>query len=273
MNELPQLQVRELPNGRKLAWREWGAGEPLILLHGWSMSSAVFSEVATRLSAHYRVLCPDLSGHGQSDPLATPSLDGFASAIEQWSAQSGFTSVRLLGWSFGGQVAIQIAANGNLLLQKLLLVSTTPCFCRTDDWQHGLPKTQVKALERNLGRAYEKTLGDFFNLQFVGEELSKQRYRQILTFSVRSSCLPTLKNACKSLSILSGADLRHVLADIKLPVLVMHGELDQIVPVAAGAYLADKFPNAEFCRMPAIGHAPFFSCPEETASRWLNFLQ
>jgi len=271
--DLPEIQSCRLASGRQLAWREWGAGQPLIMLHGWSMSSVVFSEVAEILAARHRVLCPDLPGHGTSDSLVDCDLKGFAAAIAEWAALLGVESADLLGWSLGGQVALQLAADRRLSLEKLLLISTTPKFCAAGDWSHGLPETQLKTLERNLVRAFEKTLGDFFNLQFVSEDLPKERYRQILKFAVRSGNLPQPKFAREALRLLGAADLRALLDHIVQPTLVMHGELDQIIPVGAGSYLAERLPNAELARMEEIGHAPFFSRPDESVKLWRAFLQ
>lgn len=273
MLDLPECQFCELPSGQKLAWREWGTGRPLVLLHGWSMSSAVFSEVATSLAADFRVLCPDLPGHGQSDVMSGWRLSALAAAVEHWTERLQLSNIALLGWSLGGQVALQIAANGQLQVNKLLLVATTPRFCQSDDWAHGLPPTQIKALDRNLVRAYEKTMGDFFNLQFVGENLPKERYRQILKFAVRCSKLPQTEVARDALRLLSRADLRPQLTTVSQPTLIMHGEVDQIIPLAAGEYLASHLPSAQLYHLPNIGHAPFFSSPGECLTRWRKFLQ
>lgn len=261
-----------LPTGRLLSWREWGSGKPLIMLHGWSMSSAVFSEVAIPLAEQYRVLCPDLPGHGESEPAPSCSLGGFAEGIASWGRQLALGRAALLGWSLGGQVAQQLAITQQLELSRLLLVAATPRFCQTAGWPHGLPGTQLHALERNLGRAYEKTLGDFFRLQFSADEISKQRFREILQFAVRSSCLPVAAEAQKSLRILGQEDLRDRLDAIDLPTLVMHGQRDRIIPVAAGEYLAERIPGVQLELLSDVGHAPFFSRPKECVARWREFL-
>lgn len=273
MLELPAVQFCELSGDRKLAWREWGAGEPLVMLHGWSMSSVVFREVAQLLAKDFWVICPDLPGHGKSDALSECCLSGLAESVVQWADQLGLQSPDLLGWSLGGQVALQIAADRRLPVSKLLLVATTPRFCQSDNWTYGLPKTQVRALDRNLGRAYEKTMGDFFNLQFVDEDISRERYRQIISFAVRSGQLPKPEIARETLLVLNDVDLRQRLADVKQSTLIMHGELDQVIPLAAGEYLATHLPQAELYRLSKVGHAPIFSCPEECVSQWRKFLQ
>ena len=273
MTDFQQLQLSVLPDGRRVAWREQGSGPSLIMLHGWSLSSVVFSEVAVFLAKHFRVLCPDLPGHGQSDRSSECSLDSFSRTISAWAKHLDITETALLGWSLGGQVAMQLTLQKRLDVKKLLLVATTPCFCRTGDWEFGLPLTQLKLLERNLGRAFEKTMADFFQLQFVGENLSQERYRQILKFVEQVGRMPEPAAVRETLAVLEITDLRDALAAIQVPTLVMHGDLDQIVPFAAGKFLAAKISTAQLCCITAVGHAPFFSCPEKSVSQWLKFLQ
>ena len=105
MVNLPPLQRCQLGNGRQLAWREWGNGSPLLMLHGWSMSSAVFAEVAQILGQYFRVLCPDLPGHGASDPAPDTSLPAFSEILGEWYLTLQLPAAALLGWSLGGQVA------------------------------------------------------------------------------------------------------------------------------------------------------------------------
>ena len=272
MTKLPPLQNSTLAKGQTLTWREWGGGSPLIMLHGWSMSSAVFAEVAPQLGRHFRVLCPDLPGHGGSGPPPETSLLAFAESLALWSRSLQLAPAALLGWSLGGQVALQLALDKAIQLTHLLLVSTTPRFCQSDNWSHALPKAQLKLLERNLSRAFEKTMGDFFNLQFAGEDLPKERYRQILQFAVRASNLPTCELAREVLKILGGSDQRQQIQAIDLPTQVLHGEIDQIIPLGAGIFLSENIPGALFTPLPGVGHAPFFSRPQESVLNWLDFL-
>lgn len=266
------LQTCRLASGQ-LSWRETGAGRPLVLLHGWSMSSAVFAEVAPLLGENYRVLCPDLPGHGGSDPVSECNLTAFAGQLENWMRLLQLSGTALLGWSLGGQVALQLALQYPCRFSRLLLVATTPRFCQAPDWPHGLPETQLRVLDRNLGRAYEKTMGEFFNLQFIDEDLPKERYREILRFAVRPTALPEASRARETLTLLGRVDLRSALGSLELPIQILHGEADRIIPVEAGRYLAERLPNAEIHVFPGIGHAPFFSCPKESVQLWRGFLQ
>jgi len=243
------------------------------MLHGWAMSSAVFSEIASLLGRNYRVLCPDLPGHGASDPLPEFSLCAMVEHLSSWMAQLALPATAVLGWSFGGQLALEMALQCPEQVQSLLLVSTTPKFCQSADWPHGLPQTQLRLLGRNLERAYEKSLGDFFQLQFVGEELSRERLREILHFAVRTAALPEPQTARETLALLGVSDLRNRLGAIQQPTRIFHGDLDQIIPLGAGRFLAEQIPGASICTLPGIGHAPFLSAPEQLASQWNDFLR
>ena len=83
------------------------------------------------------------------------------------------------GYSLGGMLSLQIAADGRLPLQRFVLIGSTPKFTAGDDWPFGLPLTEVRAMARNLKRRFEATLGEFFSLTFAGETLSVDRLRTI----------------------------------------------------------------------------------------------
>ncbi len=263
-----------LDDGRRLCYREDGAGEPLVLLHGWSMSSAVFQEVMRMLAADYRVLAPDLAGHGVSEP-ARPGfgLDDLAADIEAWLAALGFGKINLLGWSLGGQVALRMVVRKRVAVTKLVLVAATPLFISGGDWEHGLPPTQVRAMDRQMQRHYEQSMGEFFRLMFEDEKVGSERYREILRFAVRDGSLPTREVARQGLKILGRTDLRPLLAGIDLPVLVHYGRLDLITEPAACRFLAEQIPGAVEASWEGVGHAPFLSRPDDSVRLWREFLQ
>ena len=108
------MKFYPLADGRKLAYREAGTGRPLVLLHGWAMSSAVFQELMPLLADRFRVLAPDLPGNGQSDPDFEFNHNSIASDIEQWLTSLDVDTVDLVGWSLGGQVALNLAKRRQL---------------------------------------------------------------------------------------------------------------------------------------------------------------
>ena len=253
-----------LPAGRLLAWREHGSGPPLVLLHGWSLSGLVFAELAEELTG-FRLLLPDLPGHGASSPPATASLSALADDLETWLAAVAPGPVRLGGWSLGGMLTMELAVRQNIAVERLLLIGTTPRFTAGVDWPHGLPATQVRALARNLERRFAATLGEFFALTFVVGEADAARLRAIRAFAVQPTSLPDAATAAALLNLLEHHDQRQLPARITCPTLVIHGAEDHIVPVGAGRSVAASLPQGQLCELPATGHAPHWTRLPATA--------
>jgi len=260
-----------LSDGRSLAWREAGEGPPLVLLHGWAMSSAVFSEALDQLSSRFRVLAPDLRGHGASEGGPGYEFADFAADLEEWLNALDLRDAVLGGWSMGGQVLLELYPAVRKRVRRLMLIAATPRFASAEDWSEGLPGGQVRAMARDLRRNFRKTMGEFFALQFSGEEIDRGRYRRIVDFAVRQGNLPESETALAALEALRRGDQSGRLASIECPVLVMHGELDRIVPAGAGRYLAEHLPHAELAVLSGVGHAPFLSRPGEVFERWRSF--
>jgi pimeloyl-[acyl-carrier protein] methyl ester esterase len=262
-----------LADGRRLAFREAGSGRPLVLLHGWAMSSAVFTEALQALAGDFRVLAPDLRGHGASDPADGCALEDFAGDLRQWLEGLGISSLDLLGWSLGGQVAMSLAPLLGKGVGRLLLVASTPCFTAREGWSAGLPAVQVKAMARGLKRRYRETLADFFAAQFRAGEVSSARLEEIRAFAAPGpgSVLPPAETALAALETLQTADLRGELSGVEAPTLVLHGDGDRIIPSDAGRYLAAHLPQGRFAGLADTGHAPFLSRPEQCFTLWREF--
>lgn len=260
-----------LPDGRQLSWYEKGAGPPLVLLHGWAMSAAVYREMAETLCDDFRLLIPDLPGHGESAPPSQCVLGDIADDLACWLESVEQSPMALVGWSLGGMLALELASTSRLAIEKLVLVATTPQFTLSDAWPFGLPSAQVHALSRNLRRRFEVALGEFFALTFAGEEISPERLREIRRFAVYQGCLPDREAASKYLDLLASQDQRDLVASVEQPTLVIHGDLDNITPVAAARKLAGMLPQGSLLEYPGVGHAPFLSRPVEVAAEIRRF--
>ncbi len=81
-----KLERFKLPDGGDMAWYEAGNGRPLVLLHGWATSASVFSELVTMLADDFRLLIPDLPGHGASSPAVQNDLESIATTLNCWLA-------------------------------------------------------------------------------------------------------------------------------------------------------------------------------------------
>jgi pimeloyl-[acyl-carrier protein] methyl ester esterase len=267
------VKGHRLMDGRFLTFREAGAGKPLVLVHGWSMSSAVFAEALDHFVGEFRVLAPDLRGHGGSDPGPGYGFSDFAEDLAQWMTDLDLNQATVVGWSLGGQVLLELFPRVRDRVARVILVDSTPCFTAAPDWSPGLPAGQVRAMARDLKRNYLKTMQDFFALQFAGEDIPRERYRRIVQFAVRGGRLPDPEVALSTLETLRRGDLRRNLPALDCPALVMHGSLDRITPPDAGSYLAGALPQGKLALLPGTGHAPFMSRPEDVFGIWREFLE
>lgn len=250
-----------LPDGRDFAWREYGSGRPLILIHGWGCSPSIFNPLMIRLPG-YRSLAPDLPGYGASTPASAVDLDALCDDFISWFDGLDLTSLTLLGWSLGGIIAQQLALRLPQRIERLILVATTPCFVATPDWQHGLNDTAVRALARDFKRAPDPTLENFWKMQFHDNVPRPPAVHPTLD----------LNTAIGGLELLRRIDLRSRVKEITRPTLIVHGRDDQIIPIGAGQFLAESLPCSLFHAIDNCGHVPFLSAKEEVGATLREFL-
>ncbi len=259
-------RICRLSGERSLAWSDSGTGAPLILLHGWAASKLVFTELASLLNNEFRVLCPDLPGHGHSSAGQDMTLDGLCNELMLWFDELGERPFLLAGWSLGGMLALELASRDQQICSGLVLIGTTPRFVQAEDWPDGLPSIQLRAMQRNLSRKFDQTLADFFDTTFAGEQISRARLQEIRRFAIYPSRTPDPKTAATMLELLAGQDQRHLVKRIAQPTTLIHGRLDQITPPGAANWLWHELPQAHLEMIDHCGHAPFWSQPKHVAA-------
>jgi pimeloyl-[acyl-carrier protein] methyl ester esterase len=150
-----------------------GSGRPLVMLHGWGMHSGLWFPLLPRLLARYRLHLVDLPGHGYSDALVTPpplSLRRVVGAVDLAIAETP-APMMILGWSLGGQVALEWARWRPERVGALVLMSTTPSFVQRPDWPYAMAEATLETIWRRASRvAYRQTLQRFVTLQVQGSE-------------------------------------------------------------------------------------------------------
>jgi pimeloyl-[acyl-carrier protein] methyl ester esterase len=237
----------------------YGNGQPVVMLHGWGMHAGVFKPLSEHLAHGHTVAALDLPGHGNShryDRFADLSqLAGYL--IEQLSGLFD-AGVTLLGWSLGGLLAQYLAAHYPQQVKKLVLLCSTPCFCRREDWSCAIDDKVLAGFAADLMHDYPGTLSRFLALQFLGAQNPKENLRRAreLVFARPQPQHDTLQ---QGLHLLKTSDMRACLSAISCPTLVINGERDTLVPSAAAQHLAEHLPNARCVIIKGAGHAPFLS--------------
>src|SRR5277367_1322748 len=128
------------------------------------MNLRVFDGVRAALAAEHRVTAVDLPGHGRS-PWHSQTT------AQDWLADLAGLLPRgatLVGWSLGGQLALQLASQPALAVRRLVLVASSPRFVRADDWPYGLAAATLRQFAAQLEHDVGHTIDDFIELQLRG---------------------------------------------------------------------------------------------------------
>jgi pimeloyl-[acyl-carrier protein] methyl ester esterase len=152
-----------------------------------------------------------------------------------------------------------------------VLIATTPRFVRSADWERGMETAVFDGFAENLADDAAATLQRFSLLQARGDSTERPVARRLreCAASSRSVGRPALATG---LQILKETDLRGYLAAITQPVLIVHGDRDEVVPLSAGEYMQRALPNAKLEIMTGAAHAPFISNPETVARHIVDFV-
>ncbi|EKF76090.1 biotin biosynthesis protein bioH [Alcanivorax hongdengensis A-11-3] len=232
--------------------------EDIVLIHGWGLHAIVFDDIVPALLAHFRVTVVDLPGMGQSPlPNADYTLDFLADQVLDIMPEKA----HLLGWSLGGLVALAMAGKAPQRVQSVVTVATSPRFTTGPGWEAAMKPEILAKFAEMFDEDQEGTLVRFLALNCKGSAAMREdtaRLKEILYFCG----LPAPRALRGGLDILRDADLRDVLPGLPMPVLMMFGENDHIVPAAAMADSAALIRNGTTALIEQVAHVPFLSAPE-----------
>jgi len=257
-------QVR-LPNGLTMAYIELGdpAGDPLLLLHGYTDSSRSWSLVAPYLGK-YRLLIPDLRGHGGSDaPLCCYSASQVADDARLFLDSLGVRRAAVAGHSFGSMVAIALAADHPERASSVILIGSTAMVpVKRGDWLYEnamalkAPLDPSTQFMRDWHPANQPTS--------VEPDFAEAIRQEFMTIP-----LHVWKGVMRELAYVPVG--RHA-ADVKAPVLIISGGKDPLFPAEHHESLMKAFPLAEARVFPELGHNPNWERPDAVAAEMARFL-
>jgi pimeloyl-ACP methyl ester carboxylesterase len=246
-------------NGLETFYQLDGRGDPVVLLHGWGTSSQSLTGVAACLASGFRVFSVDLPGFGWSQtPAGVWGIAEYADHIRQFLDQMEITTAALLGHSFGGRIAIQLAAQHPARVSRLVLVASAgvrPARGARFHLRVGITKA-LRSLQRVPG------------LRGAGERLGSRWRARVGSrdYLAAGPLRPTLVKVVNE-------DLTPVLAMIQTPTLLLWGDQDQEVRRPAVEVMAANIPEARLTVFPGAGHFPFQDAPETFCGAVLTFLR
>lgn len=246
---------------------DYGTGKTVILVHGWAMHSGILRDFAQQLAKKFRVICVDLPGHGRSDAVHPFNLQKIGDALLQ--AVPGEPCC-WIGWSLGANVVLDIGQRYPDRVDSLVLMAGNPRFVSDAEWP-GMPIEMLEAFAENLGFSIRSTLQRFLGLQVRGLPESRAILSQMK--AVLSDCEVADEQVLKAgLEILKHSDLRTAIKQTKKPVLMILGEKDTLVPVAAGKAVQQWAPKTKIHEIEGAGHVPFLTHKQESVEIISNFI-
>lgn len=246
--------------GESLWYEERGSGCPVVFLHGWCMSSAVWKCQFDDLAGSFRLLAPDLRGHGCSNKISGALVfDSFANDLADFMESLNLSKVVLVGWSMGAQIALHSSAALSERLAGIILVSATPRFAASDDFPYGLAAKEVDGMRLKMQRNAQRALDGFYARLFAEGELENHPLSSEIGELLSSITAPDTGGVLEALDSLAQADMRQFLPFITVPTLILNGSCDRICLPQASQYLKEHISDAEQVVFPGCGHAPFLT--------------
>ncbi len=212
-----------------------GSGRPVVLIHGWPLSAQAWEpQVSVLREAGYRVVAYDRRGFGRSDkPESGYSYDTLADDLQRVMDQCGLQDATLVGFSMGGgEVARSVARHGESRLRSVVFAAAVPPYLmKTADNPDG-PLTPEKAQEKSA--AFERDRSAYFD-QFTTAFFSADGVLQVKESQRREAivlCEQSAQHAALAcMGSFATTDFRQDLKKLTVPVLVIHGGSDAIVPL------------------------------------------
>ncbi len=244
-----------------------GRGRPLVLIHGWAMSAAVWGPLADALAPRWGLYLLDLPGHGRSPWRG-------ATTLEEW-AEAALASVPpgavWLGWSLGGLVALQAALGRPEGIAGLALLCATPRFVQGPGWPHAMAPGVLEAFAADLAAEPAVTLARFLRLQVRGAEGAGETLARLR--AARSGVVTRPEALAAGLALLREGDLRTRLGGLERPCRWFLGGRDTLVPAAMGRDLPAWSPDPRVEVIEGAGHTPFLSHTASLVARLTPFLE
>jgi non-heme chloroperoxidase len=266
-------------DGTEIFYKDWGAGQPIVFSHGWPLSSDDWDTQMLFFLGHgYRVIAADRRGHGRSSQASGGhNMDRYADDLAALTDHLDLRNAVHIGHSTGGgEVARYIGRHGEDRVAKAVLISSVPpLMVQTDANPGGLPKSVFDGFQEQVATRrsmFYRDLpeGPFYGFNRPGVEASKG----IVDNWWRQGMMGGAKAHYDGIVAFSQTDFTDDLKKITVPVLVMHGEDDQIVPYAdSGPLTAKLVRNGTLKSYPGFPHGMPTTQAETINADLLAFLQ
>jgi non-heme chloroperoxidase len=266
-------------DGTNIFYKDWGPrdAQPIVFHHGWPLSSDDWdNQMLTFLEEGYRVIAHDRRGHGRSDQTEHGNdMDTYAQDVVELVRTLDLKNAIHIGHSTGGGEATRYAAvaEPGRIAKVVLIGAVTPVMAQTASNPEGVPLEVFdgfrSALIANRAQFFlDIPSGPFFGFNREGATVSLGQIQNWW----RQGMMGSVKAHYDCVKAFSETDFTEDLKGLSIPVLILHGEDDQIVPIDNTARKAVKLlKNGTLKTYPGLSHAPFATHPELVNADLLAF--
>jgi pimeloyl-ACP methyl ester carboxylesterase len=261
-----QVQVSDL----RIAYRQEGDGPPIVLLHGGMEDSRAWMRQLEGLSDEFTVLAWDAPGCGEStDVPESWRLPEFADALAKWLGALNVERPHLLGLSWGSSVALEFYRGHPAVPASLIFASAYA------GWAGSLPPEEVAARHASVLAAAdlprEELLKGWPGVFSIAA--SPALIDEVLSITADNSGRAHPGGYRAMAHAMAEADLRDILPNIRVPVLLLYGELDERSPLSVAEDLRAQIPGAELVVIPRVGHLANVEAPSKFNAHVRRFVR
>ena len=262
----------------RLYVKDWGSGEPVILIHGWPLSADSWDDQALAIAgAGYRVIAYDRRGFGRSSqPWEGYDYDTLADDLATVIEQTGADNATLVGFSMGGgEVARYMSRHaGRSVLRAALISSVLPYRLQAADNPQGTEQAVFDKTAQALKDDRPAFLTGFFRDFFGVGMLSSPVSNELLAWAAGVSMQAGLNATLGCLKAFSTTDFRPDLAAFRVPTLIIHGTADKTVPIDVSARPAHQgIAGSQLIEYADAPHGLFATDKARLSSDLLAFLR
>ncbi len=247
-------------NGVQLAYDRRGKGTPLVLLHGYPLDHHLWDEVAPLLENTFDLLLPDLRGFGESSTVDSfYAMEDFASDIAGLLDQLGIQKAAIAGHSMGGYVALAFARLFPERVRGLGLVASQAA-ADSPERKEARYNSAAEVADKGIGSVVEAMAPKFTTVKKL-----QAFARQSMERQPPAAYIGALK------AMAERVDSMPFLPSFPFPVVLIHGDADQLIPIDRAREIKAALPQAHFVEISGTGHMLMMEDKEKTA-RALKYL-